>query len=597
MKLDDTAVGDGPPSIVFVNGVVVTMERDARLAGPGSTGAQTGAPRQGDAGTRAHEHGTAPAPATVPEHGNAEARTRGPDTTGAQAFWVKDGKFVCVGTNDEVTAAAPKGTPVADLGGATVLPGLTDCHLHLLDYARGRSQLDFSAVTTSRELTELVAEKVRTAQPGEWILGQGWNDALWKDRKAPHRDLLDSVSPQNPVFLSRVDVHTVLVNSLALKTAGVTRDTPDPAGGRVEKEPGTGEPTGVLVDDARALVQGLVPQPTRQSDGRALQAAITDLTSRGLTAAHDAMATLELLSLLRETDAAGRLALRTSLMLAFDEFERLEALSADARADALRPGRVTVRTVKLFADGALGSRGALLFEPYSDAPDTRGVEKLTAEELLEMVKRILRAGLQPAVHAIGDLANSRLLDAYERCAADSEFRSAFSKLRPRLEHAQLLRRGDVARCGRLGIIVSVQPPQLMSDMSWTEERVGPERARTAFLFGSLARAGATLVSGSDLPVESCDPFRGIYAAVTRRNLRGEPPGGWLPEERLSRGAALRSYTLDAAYSSFEENTHGSIAAGKSADFVVIDRDVLTVPEDDIHKTRVLATFAQGRRTA
>jgi predicted amidohydrolase YtcJ len=286
-------------------------------------------------------------------------------------------------------------------------------------------------------------------------------------------------------------------------------------------------------------------------------------------------------------------------MLTFEEFERLEALSPDARREALRPGpgRVTARTVKIFADGALGSRGALLFEPYSDDPSTCGVSKHGGQEILEMVKRILRAGLQPAIHAIGDLANSRVLDAFERCADDAELQDAFRAARPRLEHAQLLTRRDAARCGKLGLVVSIQPYHLVSDMPWTEERLGPDRAKMAFLWGSIARSGARLVSGSDLPVVSCDPFLGMYAAVARKDLRGEPSGGWLPEERLSREAALKSYTLDAAYSAFEESSRGSIAPGKFADFTVIDRDVLSVPEDDIHRTRVLAAFAQGRRTA
>ena len=544
MRLDETGYADAARGMSFVNGNVITAE--------------SGSPR-------------------------------------ARAFAVGDGKFLRVGANEEARAAAPAGAPAVDLEGATVLPGLTDCHVHLLDYARGRSRLDLTAVTDSSELTRLVAGRVGKARPGEWILGQGWNDALWRDRRPPHRNLLDGVSPQNPVLLARVDIHTVLVNSRALEMAGVTRDTPNPPGGRIERERDTGQPTGVLVDDARSLVQELVPEPSSDEDAKALGAAMPDLSGLGLTAVHDAMATLELSDILRGMDDAGKLGLRVSLMLTYDEFEKLEALPARARAGALRPGRVTARTVKIFADGALGSRGALLSEPYSDDPSTTGVDKLSAEKLLGQLRRILRAGLQPAVHAIGDLACSRVLDAYERCAADPEFQGAFRAVRPRLEHAQILSRRDVARCGKLGLIVSIQPPQLISDMTWMEDRLGPERVKLSFLFGSLARAGATLVSGSDLPIESCDPFLGMYAAVARRNLAGRPAGGWLREERLSREAALRSYALDAAYSAFEETAHGSIAAGKSADFVVIDRDVLSVPEDAIHGTRVLATFARGRR--
>ena len=530
------------------------------------------------------------------------APTAAPSSLRARAFAIRDGKFLHVGTDEEVRALAPAGfaasrAPAIDLGGATVLPGLTDCHVHLLDYARGRSRLDLTAAADSGELTKLVSERVRGARPGDWILGQGWNDALWHDRKPPHRNLLDGVSPVNPVLLARVDIHTVLVNSLALRIAGVTRDTPDPPGGRVEKDAETGEPTGVLVDDARTLVQGLIPEPSRDADARAVSAVMPDFARLGLTTVHDAMATLDLLELLRGLDTAGKLDARVSLMLTFDEFERLEALSAKDRADALRPGRVTARTVKVFADGALGSRGALLSEPYSDDPSNRGVDKLSEEELFRVLERILRAGLQPAVHAIGDLACNRVLNAYERCAADGDLLRMMSRVRPRLEHAQVLTKQDADRCGRLRLIVSIQPPQLMSDMAWMEERLGPDRMKMTFLFGSLARAGATLVSGSDLPIESCDPFLGMYAAVARKNLRGEPECGWYPEERLSRDEALNSYSLDAAYSAFEEKSRGSIAAGKSADFVVIDRDVLSVPEEEIPRTRVLATLAEGRRTA
>jgi len=540
MRLDEIGRSDGSRSMLFVNGNIVTME---------------------------------------------------PESPAAEAFAVRDGKFFCVGTNEEVKAFAPADTQEVDLEAATVLPGLTDCHVHLLDFAQGLFGLDLSVLSSSRELTELVAERTRAARLGEWILGHGWKETNWKDRKEPHRDLLDSVASANPVFLSRVDVHTALVNSVALGMAGVTRNTPDPPGGRLERDRDTREPTGVLVDNARVLVQRLIPVPSRQENARMLDAAIRDLTRHGLTAVHDAMASLELLELLREMEVAGRLDLRVSLMLTFEEFEKLEGLPAAARSDLLRAGPVTARTVKIFADGALGSRGALLSEPYSDEPSTRGVEKHSGDEILGMVRKILRAGLQPAIHAIGDLANSRVLDAYERCSGDRGFSSA----RPRLEHAQLLSAEDVARCGMLGLIVSIQPPQLISDMGWIEERLGAERAKRAFLWRSLARAGATLVSGSDLPIESCDPFLGMYAAVTRKNLRGEPSVGWLKEERLSREAALRSYTLDAAYAGFEENTHGSIAAGKFADFVVIDRDVLSVPEDEIPRTRVLATFARGRK--
>lgn len=596
IRLDAIEAGDCPSIIVYVNGSVVTMD---------------------------------------------------PESPAVQAFAVQDGKFLCVGTNEEARALAASLWPrqpgtgerirEVDLDGATVLPGLIDCHVHLLEFGETLLQLDLSDATSSAQVTGMVAKRVRESLAGDWVVGNRWNETKWKDGKEPHRDLLDAIAPANPVFLSRIDGHTALVNSQVLLIAGISRQTPDPPGGRIVRDGQTGEPTGVLLDNARELVRMLMPKPSRATKRRMLDAAIRELTRQGLTCVHDAMASLELQEILEEMDASDGLPLRINLMLTFDEFEKCESVGSGTagagwcnrgltghtgrpgptgsdisghtdRIGSTRSGlsgfpspaglsnsratTVTARTVKIFADGALGSRGALLTEPYSDDASTRGVEMHGAQELLGMVRRILRAGLQPAIHAIGDLANSRVLDVYEQCSSETGWAAA----RPRLEHAQILTEKDVERCGRLGLFVCIQPLQLSSDMEWMEQRLGPARARRSFLWTSVARAGATLISGSDVPIESCDPFLGLYAAVTRKNLRGEPPDGWLRQESLSREAALKTYTLDAAYAGFEETARGSIQKGKSADFVVVDKDVLAVPEEEILKTRVLATFSRGRKT-
>lgn len=511
----------------------------------------------------------------------------------AEAFAVKDGRFVCVGTNDDARGAAKKlgaspGRSV-DLEGTTVVPGLTDCHVHLMNLGKNLLLPDLCSVSSGRELADAVARRAGEVRDGEWIVGFGWNETTWGQRKLPTLKELDSVSPSNPVLLSRVDGHAAIVNSLALKAAGIGRSTADPHGGKILRDGRTGEPTGLLVDTACDLVRERIPEPGRERKREILETALDALARSGLTSAHDAWTEPDALELLFELEDAGKLPLRIHAILPGDK-ELLEGISPVESLPRSPTGWISARAIKLLADGALGSRGALLAEPYSDDGENCGIALLAEDEVAPAIRSILKLGLQPVVHAIGDSANRLVLDAYEKCLTGE----LSSLTRPRVEHAQVLLPSDVPRFAALGITVSIQPAQLMSDMPWIEERLGTDRTRNAFLWQSLLRTGTRLVSGSDCPIESADPFLGIYAAVTRKNTDGQPGDGWFPEQRLTRRQALASYTLDAAYAGFRDHECGSITEGKLADFSVIDRDVLSVPVEELAQTRVLATFIEGR---
>ncbi|MFH0779210.1 MAG: amidohydrolase [Candidatus Eisenbacteria bacterium] len=519
---------------------------------------------------------------------NANVITMDETLPHAEAFVMRDGRFIYVGTTEEVRSLVPSKTHVIDLEHATVLPGLTDSHIHLMEFAATLVDLDLSAVSSFEGLLGAVAKRAEKTRTGEWIFGRGWNETKWEGEPGFDRKRLDAVTPSNPTFLLRIDGHAAFVNSAALEAAGITRHTPDPQGGRILRDAQSAEATGMLIDAATELVRRLVPEPSPEQRRDVLELALNTLASNGLTSVHEVAVNRELLELLLDMESSWRLPVRVYGMLSYDE-KLMEEL-APLKDPAIHSGWVTIKGVKLFLDGALGSRGALLAEPYSDDKGNQGVAILTKEEMLSRVKNILRLGYQPAVHAIGDLANRIVLDVYEECLSEE----TFSHLRPRIEHAEVLFHSDVFRFGSLGIVASVQPIHLAGDIGWLESRLGAERVRNAFLWRSLLDGGARLISGSDCPIESPNPFLGLHAAVTRQNLAGEPAGGWFAGERLTVEEALRSYTLDAAYGSFQEHMCGSIVAGKSADFTIVDRDISTVPFDEIPGTRVLCTFVEGR---
>lgn len=520
---------------------------------------------------------------------NANIYTMEPGRPRAEALALAGARIAAVGSVAEVIKLRRPHIRVLDLGGRTVLPGLIDAHGHvggLGIYGLGR--LDLSRAASFEDLVAAVAERVRTAKKGEWILGGRWDHESWPDRRLPTHHALSRISPDNPVWLTRVDGHAGLANAAAMKIAGVTRETESPEGGEIIRDE-HGEPTGIFVDNAEEIIARHIDQPAPSATAVILKAQEM-CWSVGLTGVHDAGVTPGEVELYRELAAQGRLKLRIYAMIA-----GRHAIEYFTRNPPLIDERITVRACKLYADGALGSRGAWLLEPYADRPvgpdglPYTGLCVTQPEFLRQVAEHGLLHGYQVCTHAIGDRANRTTLDAYALALS----RHPRENHRFRIEHAQLLHEEDIPRFARLGVIPSMQPTHCTSDMRWVEDRVGPQRARGAYAWASLLRSGARIAAGSDFPVESHNPFWGLYAAVTRQNPQGEPPGGWRSEQRMTREEGLRAFTLDAAWAAFEENHKGSLTAGKLADFIVIDRDVMTCEPREILQTRVLMTVIGG----
>lgn len=507
----------------------------------------------------------------------------------AEALAVAGDRIVAIGSLREVMHLGQPTTRVVDLQGKTVLPGLIDAHAHpasLGNFALGR--IDLREAGSFEEVVELVAPRVQKASKGEWIVGGRWDHESWPGRRLPTHHKLSAVSPDNPVWLTRVDGHAGLANAAAMKLAGVDHDTPSPSGGEIIRDE-SGEPTGLFVDNAEDLIARHMPGGGHSTTDLLLKAQELCL-SAGLTGVHDARVTPADVAAYRELEAAGKLKLRIYGMVAGeyapDYFREHGLLVGD---------RLTVRSAKLFADGALGSRGAWLLEPYSDRPRDAdgepyvGLSVMKPEFMRMVAEDGLRRGYQVCTHAIGDRANREVLDAY----AAALRRHPIGNHRFRIEHAQLLALTDIPRFAELGVLPSMQPTHCTSDMRWVYARIGPQRAQGAYAWASLRRTGVRIPGGSDFPVESHNPLLGIYAAITRQDTQGEPPGGWLPQQRMTRAEALRSFTLDAAYAAFEEDLKGSLKPGKLADFIVIDRDIMTCAPAEIPQTRVLQTVIGG----
>jgi len=507
----------------------------------------------------------------------------------ADAVAVRGERIVRVGQAADVLPLRGPETAVIDLKGAALVPGLHDAHGHFAGLGALRTMLDLAGTDSRAAVLRLVEARVAHAPPGTWILGRGWDQNDWADAQWPGRRDLDRVAPDHPVYLTRVDGHAAWVNGRALALAGISRQTPDPAGGRLIRDP-AGEPTGILVDTARAIVSRHIPPPAAAELEARVLAADEECRRLGITMVHDAGVTADLVDVYRRLVREGRLTTRLYVMLVNTPATR------DAwfpRGPLIDPAhRLTVRAVKLVADGALGSRGAALFEDYADEPGTQGVAVTPSDRLERGARDAAAAGFQPCTHAIGDRANREVLDIYERLMREHPGGRA---LRPRMEHAQILDAADIPRFGALGVIASMQPTHCTSDMPWAADRLGDERvAEGAYVWRKLLASGAVIASGSDFPVEHPDPLRGFYAAVTRQAPGGRPPGGWSPDQRMTRAQALRAMTRDAAYAAHAEEDLGAIAPGRLADFVVLSRDIMTVPPEEILKARVLRTIIAGR---
>ena len=538
----------------------------------------------------------APAGATVPGPAdlvlkNGVVHTVDPRRPRAEAVAVRGARIALVGTSAEVEALVGPATRVVDLAGRTVVPGFDDSHAHLLGIGYARLDVDLVGARSVEEVVARVAAAVKGRPAGQWLRGRGWHEGKWDApapgsvRGFPTHQALSAVSPDNPVLLERADGHAVLANARALALRGITRATAAPAGGEI-LHGADGEPTGVFVDNAQALV----PPPERTPDetARALELAMDECLAKGVTSLTDAGQPLATIALYRRAAAAGRLRTRLYVMA-----EGLETMRALGRPDVgLGGGRLTLRAVKLFADGALGSRGAALLEPYADDPGNLGLLVTPPERLLEAARFALAHGFQVGTHAIGDRANRSVLDAYERA-----FAAAPSPKSPRfrIEHAQVLDAADIPRFGRLGVLASMQGIHCPSDRPWAPQRLGAARVEEgAYVWRKLLASGARILNGTDAPVEDVSPIQNFHASVTRQDASGRPPGGFDPDQKLTRAEALRTMTLDGAFGSFEEETKGSIEPGKLADLVVLSQDILSVPEDALMATEVVMTIVDGR---
>lgn len=502
---------------------------------------------------------------------------------------IVDGKVQRLLTS-AAAAGAATGDTVIDGGGRTALPGLIDAHGHVLSLGQQRLQANL------RDSPSVAAALARVntfaaANPRDpWVIGRGWNQALWADKQFPTAKDLDSIVSDRPAALTRVDGHALWVNSKALQIAGITRETADPQGGQIMRD-ASGSATGVLVDNATSLVEKHFPQPSDDDIKRALGTAMGELTSLGMTGVHDAGIDAHEYRLYQQLGAAGQLPMRVYAMLA--DSKQARAVIAAGPKPAQFGEKLQMRSVKAWIDGALGSRGAALQADYSDEPRHRGLMLYTVQEMQQLATLTANKGWQLNVHAIGDAGNHLVLDTFESRMTATQ-RNA---LRPRIEHAQVIAPNDIARFASLGVIASIQPTHATSDMNMAEDRVGPQRIKGAYAWRTLIKSGARLAGGSDFPVELPNPFLGLYATVTRQDRDGKPPGGWYPEQKFTREEALRLFTIDAAYAAHMENAVGSLEPGKWADFILIDRDYFQVPESEIDDITVKATYLAGKRIA
>ena len=503
----------------------------------------------------------------------------------AQAAAIRDGKFVAVGKDDEIKKLIGKETEVIDLQGRLALPGFNDAHLHFTNGGLYLLGIDLRPARDEKEFARVLKDYIYKVPKGEWVTGGNWDHENWPSKKHPRKEMIDPFTPDHPVLVSRLDGHMALANSLALKLAGITRDTPDPQGGEIVKDKKTGEPTGILRDNAMDLVGKVVPPLSRLQRERAIRAAVRHAQEMGVTSVQD-NSSAEDLAIFQDLLKKGELGVRVNAWRGADgwaDFRDL-GITAPFGDPFLRLG-----TVKLFVDGSMGAGTALFFAPYADDPATAGLPIHTRAELEALVMDADAAGLQIAAHAIGDMANTWILEAFAKARAANGDRGA----RHRVEHAQVVGAADVARFRELGVIASVQPSHCIDDMRWAEKRIGA-RVRDAYRWASFLQAGVRLAFGTDWDVEPLDPRLGLYAAVTRELPAGGPSGGWHPGEKLSLEQAIEMYTLGPAYAEFQESLKGSIEPGKLADMVIMAGDLFVMEKKAILDTPVAMTILNGK---
>jgi predicted amidohydrolase YtcJ len=511
----------------------------------------------------------------------------------AEAIAVRKDRIIFVGSNRDAQKYVGKTTRVVDLNGKTLLPGMTDAHHHLFGVGFREVTLNLEGINSLEDFLAKVKARVDQTQPGAWVTGRGWIETFWKPPVFPTRWDLDQVAPNNPVFLDRADGHGAVANSAALKIASVDKNTPSPFGGEISKDKQTGEPNGMLLDAAQDLVQSHIPGPTAEEAERALILGVNRNIQLGWTQIQDAGGSYAEVDLFKRLYSEGKIKLRIYKALSAPGKEA-QQLFRDGPIIGEQGNRLTVRTVKLYADGSLGSRSAALLEPYSDKPDTSGFLTIKEEVLLPFLEEALRKGVQVETHAIGDRGNRFILDAYEK--AFKAVPPAARKIREprwRIEHSQIVNPADIPRFARLGVIPSMQPSHAIGDLHFAPSRLGIARLAGAYAWQSFIKSGSIVPGGSDAPVERGEPMIEFYAAVARKDMKGFSGEGWHPEEAVTREQALKMFTVWPAYAAFEEKLRGSIEIGKLADFTVLSADIMKIPEMEILKTRCVMTVIGG----
>jgi predicted amidohydrolase YtcJ len=509
----------------------------------------------------------------------------------ADALLIVDGNVAAIGREADVRRVARKLLPPPterDLKSAFAMPGLIDAHGHVAGLGQALRRLRFAGTTSAEQIVGMVAEAARSRPKGEWIFGRGWDQNDWAVQQFPTRAMLDPVSPEHPVWLRRVDGHAGWANTLAMRLAGITRDTRDPDGGRIERD-ANGEPTGVFVDNAMALVAGAIPPLTYPQTRSDIVDGLKECARLGLTGVHDAGIDTDMVRAYRELESAGALPIRVAGMLSSGAVLHDAALAL-AR-DPGPQGAFRVFAIKAYADGALGSRGAALLEPYADDPKNTGLLVTSPDTLELLARKALEAKLSFCTHAIGDRGNRVALDACERAAGSA---GALKGKRFRIEHAQVVSLDDIPRFARAGIIASMQPTHCTSDMPWAPDRVGAARITGAYAWRRMLTAGVRLAFGSDFPVEEVNPLHGLHAAVTTQDLHGQPPAGFRPSEKLSIWEALHGFTNDAAHAAFMEKEVGRLQPGFRADVSVFDQDLTAILYADIPKAKCVLTIVGGK---
>ena len=510
-----------------------------------------------------------------------------------EAVAVRGNKIVFVGSNEGVEPFIFPNTTIIDLEGKLVLPGLIDAHAHIHGLGEELTYLNITGTKSYKEIIDKIAEKVKTAEPGEWIIGGRWDQNDWEDKSFPVHDSLSLVSPNNPVYLTRIDGNAGFANKKALEIAGITKDTPDPFGGVIVRK-SDGEPTGVLVNRAMNKVTENIPKDSEERYREKFLKAVNSCLKVGLTGVHEAGVGPHAIGMYKDLIDKGRLKMRIYAMLGEEEDLPLDIDLVDYfkknRIEKYGNHMLSVRSIKLFFDGALGSRGATFFEPYEDDPQNSGLLRITPEYIYKISEAALKADMGVNTHCIGIRGNRLCLDAYEKALKENPQ----DDHRFRIEHAQIVRREDVKKFVSLGVIPSMQPTHCTSDMYFVEDRVGKKRAEGAYAWRWFIDAGLVIPCGSDFPVESNNPMLGIYAAITRQDVKGWPETGWYPEQRMSREEAIKGFTIWAAYSAFQEDVLGSIEVGKYADFTVLDKDILQIEPREILTTKAVYTIVGGK---